>query len=349
MSSSAVAVLRVVEAVGAVGVRRERQGGQLGPNGAQRLEVVPRADLQLHPAIAGSGRLGGTRDDLGRRGDPDRRSRGHAPVRRAEERGEGAPLGAQPRVEQRHLHCCLGHPLAADRPQPLETLDGRAALFEGPAGEEARHQVVGEDPGRPVGVLLCVDRLGERLALAVALARVGDHPDEDERPHGVLAGARRQRDGERELEADQLDGVQLHGPAALPSGARRRRCRREQHARPRDGHAPPPRVVCGCAGAPARAHPGARARHRRPGWRNGRRGGLKSRCPKGRAGSSPAPGTGNGGSRPAAGDARPGPADRAPPADRPAALADRARRKVDAPDGTSTPLTAAQPDPRAVR
>ena len=28
-----------------------------------------------------------------------------------------------------------------------------------------------------------------------------------------------------------------------------------------------------------------------PGWRNGRRGGLKSRCPKGRAGSSPAPGT----------------------------------------------------------
>ena len=29
-----------------------------------------------------------------------------------------------------------------------------------------------------------------------------------------------------------------------------------------------------------------------PGWRNGRRGGLKSRCPKGRAGSSPAPGTG---------------------------------------------------------
>ena len=29
----------------------------------------------------------------------------------------------------------------------------------------------------------------------------------------------------------------------------------------------------------------------RPGWRNGRRGGLKSRCSKGRAGSSPAPGT----------------------------------------------------------
>ena len=28
-----------------------------------------------------------------------------------------------------------------------------------------------------------------------------------------------------------------------------------------------------------------------PGWRNGRRGGLKSRCPSGRAGSNPAPGT----------------------------------------------------------
>ena len=27
-----------------------------------------------------------------------------------------------------------------------------------------------------------------------------------------------------------------------------------------------------------------------PGWRNGRRGGLKSRCPSGRAGSNPAPG-----------------------------------------------------------
>ena len=29
----------------------------------------------------------------------------------------------------------------------------------------------------------------------------------------------------------------------------------------------------------------------RPGWRNGRRGGLKIRCPKGRVGSSPTPGT----------------------------------------------------------
>jgi hypothetical protein len=28
-----------------------------------------------------------------------------------------------------------------------------------------------------------------------------------------------------------------------------------------------------------------------PGWRNGRRGGLKSHCPRGRAGSNPAPGT----------------------------------------------------------
>src|SRR5690606_24873570 len=28
-----------------------------------------------------------------------------------------------------------------------------------------------------------------------------------------------------------------------------------------------------------------------PGWRNGRRGGLKIRCPKGRGGSSPSPGT----------------------------------------------------------
>src|SRR5699024_6419895 len=28
-----------------------------------------------------------------------------------------------------------------------------------------------------------------------------------------------------------------------------------------------------------------------PGWRNGRRGALKMRCPRGRAGSSPAPGT----------------------------------------------------------
>jgi hypothetical protein len=29
----------------------------------------------------------------------------------------------------------------------------------------------------------------------------------------------------------------------------------------------------------------------KPGWRNGRRGGLKIHCPKGRAGSNPAPGT----------------------------------------------------------
>lgn len=29
----------------------------------------------------------------------------------------------------------------------------------------------------------------------------------------------------------------------------------------------------------------------KPGWRNGRRGGLKIRCPKGRGGSTPPPGT----------------------------------------------------------
>src|SRR5699024_12009849 len=32
-------------------------------------------------------------------------------------------------------------------------------------------------------------------------------------------------------------------------------------------------------------------REGRPGWRNGRRGALKMRCPRGHAGSSPAPGT----------------------------------------------------------
>lgn len=36
---------------------------------------------------------------------------------------------------------------------------------------------------------------------------------------------------------------------------------------------------------------------RMPGWRNGRRDGLKNRCPQGRAGSSPAPGTGGSATR----------------------------------------------------
>src|ERR1035437_5047173 len=39
-----------------------------------------------------------------------------------------------------------------------------------------------------------------------------------------------------------------------------------------------------------------------PGWRNGRRDGLKIHCPKGRAGSSPAPGTDAGGSEEPRGD-----------------------------------------------
>jgi hypothetical protein len=54
----------------------------------------------------------------------------------------------------------------------------------------------------------------------------------------------------------------------------------------------------------------------KPGWRNGRRGGLKSRCPQGRAGSTPAPGIR---------------ADREPPSVRPRCPPRHARR------GASTP------------
>ena len=105
-----------------------------------------------------------------------------------------------------------------------------------------------------------IDRgaLGEGGALAPALALLGHDPDEEQRADPVHAGGGADVLAERDVDADELDAAELHG---------------------------------GGRSHPATVDRSLYDRAFSPGWRNGRRGGLKSRCPKGRAGSSPAPGT----------------------------------------------------------
>ena len=55
---------------------------------------------------------------------------------------------------------------------------------------------------------------GERGALAPPLALLGHHAHEEQRAHGVHAGAGADVPAERDLDADQLDAAELHGAGA---------------------------------------------------------------------------------------------------------------------------------------
>ncbi len=135
----------------------------------------------------------------------------------------------------------------------------RKRTASGPAGaEEAGHA-----PG-PGGLLHVGHRridgggLGQSRALAPPLTFVGHDPDEEHGARPMHTNRRADVPHERDLDPDKFYAVQLHVLAA--------------------------RIT-------VTVDRSLYAATFWPGWRNGRRGGLKSRCPKGRVGSNPTPGT----------------------------------------------------------
>ena len=126
-------------------------------------------------------------------------------------------------------------------------------------------------------------------------------------PAAVLAPGRPNRTAEPRLDRPQIDGVEGQSDGRVGARPRTR-----HGARP--DRRPGPAEVAVVLVVPvvlavrigAEFHLGrlrvpvpgfstdvgsSRLRPDQPGWRNGRRGGLKIHCPKGRAGSNPAPGT----------------------------------------------------------
>ena len=125
-------------------------------------------------------------------------------------RGEGAPLGAQLRVEHRHLQRGLGHPVPLDR---APARSATACASTGPAADQPRDEEAAQHVGRRVDVLRGVERVRHRHALAPALgspSAVGDHADEQDVARRLGAERGAERRDQRHRDATQLDAGELH-------------------------------------------------------------------------------------------------------------------------------------------
>ena len=110
----AAQVLGVLPVIGGVGVHLEHElGAEHVANGADRSQVPPRLDLQLHPLVALRHMRGDDVEQLvDRAGDANGHADGDAARRAAEIAAKRRPLRPQLGIKDRHLNGCLGHPVA---------------------------------------------------------------------------------------------------------------------------------------------------------------------------------------------------------------------------------------------
>ena len=258
----------VARAEGAVGVDLEHEVGMVGPHGPHRLERPARLDLQPHPGRAGPHRgvdLAGAARRRRVRGDPDDGADRHRlearPRPRAHRPASGRPARSSASATAISKAAAsmrsTGEPpksWATPAPTGSSAAPGRRGL------EEAAHAQVLRGLSH---------RRGAAGSTAVPSARAAHSPQ----PSASSVTTRTKSSGRTRCT-----------PAAVPMAWRNGRSTWTSSTPPVELH-----------GA-RRSHPATvdgslYDRAFSPGWRNGRRGGLKSRCPKGRAGSSPAPGT----------------------------------------------------------
>ena len=299
--------------VRAVGVDLEAQVGEGGSDPGDGLDVPTRADLELHPPVALSDQGAHRVQELvGGVGLAHHRSELHQTSLHPQQAGQGPSLGPEVGVGHRHLQGGEGQRRMGGGPADLPELGRRrdeGSAGTGPDGsvgvvEEGRDHAVAEDGDRPFDVLGVEGGVGQCRALAPAvhpprrLAVGVEGPahqvDQGDPPGPVGTPGRSHRNPERQLHRPQTDRVQGDAVGAAqsrpPFGQRIGGGAAVHAVSLRSGW-----CVIGCRRS-APVHPegkagGDRLRPHRPGWRNGRRGGLKIHCPKGRAGSNPAPGT----------------------------------------------------------
>ena len=198
----------VSQRVGGVGV--DLQGDVTEPlaDRGDRCDVPARLDLELDPQVT-LRQVGVDRVEQLRHGvhDADADPGGDGVAHRAEVVREAAPGRAQLGVEHRQLERRLGHLVALDR---LER--GRDAGSGQPVahGREARDEEAAQHLGGPVDVLGAVERLAHRDALAPALGLGRLHPDQQHLPPGDGPEGGAERRHQRQLDAVEVDGGQLH-------------------------------------------------------------------------------------------------------------------------------------------
>ncbi len=128
----------------------------------------------------------------------------------------GTPLGAELGVPGGHLEGGGEHAVDGRAPEELRHLRPAGEMPSPRVGRplEARHPAVGRRPldlGQR-GVHRCAPFEGG--ALAPALALLGHHPDEEQRPGPVHAGGGADVVTEGDVDADELHPGQLHGDEA---------------------------------------------------------------------------------------------------------------------------------------
>ena len=210
---------QVVERVRRVGVDLERDVGVTLADRADDLDVVPRGDLELDPAVALVEVLVDQPEEHAAIAlDPQADAREDLRPGAAEERGQRTALAPRQEVPAGHLQARLGEVVPLDRRlEPDELLDRRPL----PAEESRREEVVQEVPAG-LGRLRAVVRVRRARALAPADRAVGDDPHEDVVEVALAAGAGPERSHERQPHDLQVDPLDLHrGPA--PSRPRTRR------------------------------------------------------------------------------------------------------------------------------
>ncbi len=244
----------------------------LSPDCPNRLDVPAGLDLDAGPDRAGANRgvdllPQPAEVPVGRDPDHGADGQGLEPRPSPEVLGQRAVLRAQLGVGDGHFERGGEQAIGRSAAEQLRHLGG---------GREVPVPCRGraEEPAHPAvtsGLFNLVERridrgaLRQRSTLPPPLAASGHDPDEQEGAPAVDAGGGSDFVAEGDVDPHQFDAIELH-PFDRPLS----------------------HVVRVHAATVDRA---LYARAFQPGWRNGRRGGLKSRCPKGRAGSSPAPGT----------------------------------------------------------
>jgi hypothetical protein len=207
----------VAQGVGGVRVDLQEQVvAEALPHRAHRLDVPAGLDLQLDPDVA---LVEVAADDVeqlrNRVHDPDGDTGWHAVTHRAEERRERLPRRAQLRVEQRHLDGGLRHRVALDRLEDVRDLPRRDV----PGGEQPGEQEPAYDVLRGVDVLVGVQRRVHGDALAPAVAVRSERADQQRLLRRLGPERRPERRDQRQRDAAQLDGGQLHGVTVAPPRA----------------------------------------------------------------------------------------------------------------------------------
>ena len=204
-------VLEVLASVRRVRVHLQRDVGPALAYLARRLDVPPRLDLQLDPAIAGldvlldlcEQRPHPVRDVVGR--DPDRDSAVDLRACRPEVRRKRLALLAELGVEDRSLDRSLGHRVTTHWAH-------RIACRHRVAGPpDAREQMVSDQWQAGVDIFGGVQRRARGHALGPAVdASLGAGSDEQDVSVDLQRKRGTERADERQAYAQQLDGSEFH-------------------------------------------------------------------------------------------------------------------------------------------